>query len=77
MSPSASEEMSVFASRRKGALMIVSPHLPWQGTIAGFKQFSVMEYHKLIQMGLLTEDDNLELLERYLAHKMTRNPPHD
>lgn len=51
--------------------------LPIQGTQAGFRRFSVAEYHKLIQIGILTEDDNLELLEGYLVHKMSRNPPHD
>jgi Uma2 family endonuclease len=52
-------------------------HLPYQGTMAGFRRFSVTEYHRLIEMGILTEDDNLELLEGYLVHKMTRNPLHD
>jgi Uma2 family endonuclease len=51
--------------------------LPYQGTMAGFRRFSVAEYHRLIQLGILTEDDNLELLEGYLVHKMSRNPPHD
>jgi Uma2 family endonuclease len=51
--------------------------LPIQGTMAGFRRFSVAEYHKLIESGILTEDDNLELLEGYLVHKMSRNPPHD
>jgi Uma2 family endonuclease len=51
--------------------------LPLQGTMAGFRRFTVAEYHKLIEIGILTEDDNLELLEGYLVHKMTRNPPHD
>jgi Uma2 family endonuclease len=45
--------------------------------MAGFRRFSVAEYHKLIELGILTEDDNLELLEGYLVHKMSRNPPHD
>jgi Uma2 family endonuclease len=45
--------------------------------MAGFRRFSVSEYHRLIELGILTEDDNLELLEGYLVHKMTRNPPHD
>ena len=45
--------------------------------MAGFRHFSVAEYHKLIEIGILTEDDNLELLEGYLVHKMSRNPPHD
>lgn len=51
-------------------------HLPYQGTAAGFRRFSVTEYHRLIELGVLTEDDNLELLEGYLVHKMSRNPPH-
>ena len=45
--------------------------------MAGFRRFSVAEYHRLIALGILTEDDNLELLDGYLVHKMTRNPPHD
>jgi Uma2 family endonuclease len=44
---------------------------------AGFRRFSVAEYHRLIELGILTEDDNLELLDGYLVHKMARNPPHD
>jgi Uma2 family endonuclease len=45
--------------------------------MAGFRRFSVAEYHRLIDLGILTEDDNLELLDGYLVHKMSRNPPHD
>jgi Uma2 family endonuclease len=45
--------------------------------MAGFRRFSVSEYHRLIELGILTEDDNLELLDGYLVHKMSRNPPHD
>ncbi len=51
--------------------------LPILGTLAGFRRFTVPEYHRLTQIGILTEDDNLELLEGYLVHKMARNPPHD
>jgi len=51
--------------------------LPLLGTMAGFRRFSVAEYHKLIDIGLLTENDNLELIEGYLVLKMSRNPPHD
>jgi Uma2 family endonuclease len=53
------------------------PRLPLQGLQAGFRRFTVAEYHNLIRMGILTEDDNLELIEGYLVHKMSRNPPHD
>ena len=52
-------------------------HLPLLGVVAGFRRFSIPEYHHLAQIGILTEDDNLELLEGYLVHKMIRNPPHD
>lgn len=51
--------------------------LPLQGIMAGFRRFSVPEYHKLIETGILTENDDLELLDGYLVHKMSRNPPHD
>jgi Uma2 family endonuclease len=52
-------------------------NLPLLGTLAGFRRFSVEEYHRLTQLGLLTEDDALELIEGYLVLKMPRNPPHD
>ncbi len=53
------------------------PTLPLLGTMAGFRRFSVPEYHRLTEIGVLTEDDNLELIEGYLVNKMSRNPPHD
>ena len=43
----------------------------------GFRRFTIAEYHHLTEIGVLTEDDNLELLEGYLLLKMSRNPPHD
>lgn len=57
------------------SILTASPSPRWLQ--AGFKRFTVREYHRLIELGLLTEDDNLELLEGYLVHKMARNPPHD
>ncbi len=45
--------------------------------MAGFRRFTVAEYHKLIEVGVLTENDDLELLDGYLVEKMSRNPPHD
>lgn len=45
--------------------------------MTGLYRFSVAQYHKMIEMGILTEDDNLELLDGYLVQKMSRNPPHD
>src|ERR1051326_7953938 len=52
-------------------------NLPLLGTMAGFRRFTVDEYHRLTEIGILTEDDNLELIEGYLVLKMPRNPPHD
>jgi len=52
-------------------------HLPLLGTIAGFRRFTVPEYHRLTEIGILTENDNVELIEGYLILKMARNPPHD
>jgi Uma2 family endonuclease len=51
--------------------------IPLRATQAGFRRFTVAEYHKLIEIGLLTENDDLELLDGYLVEKMSRNPPHD
>jgi Uma2 family endonuclease len=34
-------------------------------------------YHKMIQAGILDEEDRLEFLEGYLVPKMVRKPPHD
>jgi Uma2 family endonuclease len=45
--------------------------------MAGFRRFSVAEYHKLTEIGVLTENDDLELIDGYLVLKMARNPPHD
>jgi Uma2 family endonuclease len=50
---------------------------PLRALSAGFRRFSVAEYEKLVDLGMITEDDNLELLEGYLVHKMGHNPPHD
>src|SRR5205085_4473396 len=41
------------------------------------RRFSVEEYHRLIDAGVLAEDDPVELLEGVIVYKMPRNPPHD
>src|SRR5947207_14110936 len=63
--------------RRKQKMTQQTANLPLLGTQAGFRRFSVPEYHRLTEIGVLTEDDNLELIEGYLVLKMSRNPPHD
>jgi Uma2 family endonuclease len=47
------------------------------GHDAAFPRFSVTRYQKMIEAGILTSEDKLELLENYLVLKMGRNPPHD
>lgn len=39
-------------------------------------QLSVEQYHQMIQTGILTEDDPVELLEGWLIPRMPKNPPH-
>ena len=39
-------------------------------------RFSVEQYHAMIQAGILTEDDPVELLEGWLITKMSKNPRH-
>ncbi len=45
--------------------------------MAGFRRFTVAEYHKLIALGVLTENDRLELIDGYLVEKMPHDPIHD
>src|SRR5262245_12245308 len=40
------------------------------------RQFSVAEYHRMVQAGILTPDDRVELLEGWIVNKMSQNPPH-
>jgi hypothetical protein len=40
------------------------------------RQFSVAEYHKMIETGILRSGDGVELLEGWIVNKMTQNPPH-
>jgi Uma2 family endonuclease len=41
------------------------------------RRFTVEEYHRLGEVGVLTEDDRVELLEGWIVPKMIHNPPHD
>jgi Uma2 family endonuclease len=41
------------------------------------RRFSVDEYHKMIETGVLTENHRVELLHGWLVPKMTVNPPHN
>jgi Uma2 family endonuclease len=41
------------------------------------RRFSVAEYHRLIEAGILGESERCELLEGWIVPKMSRNSPHD
>jgi Uma2 family endonuclease len=41
------------------------------------RRFTVAEYERLGETGVLTEDDSVELLEGLIVKKMTKNPLHD
>jgi Uma2 family endonuclease len=47
------------------------------GLDASFPRFSVRRYQQMVETGILTAEDKVELLENYLVLKMPRNPPHD
>jgi Uma2 family endonuclease len=46
-------------------------------SLGSLRQFSVAEYHRMIETDILTEEDKVELLNGYVVLKMPRNPPHD
>lgn len=39
-------------------------------------RIDVEQYHAMIEAGILTDDDPVELLEGWLVFKMPKNPPH-
>jgi Uma2 family endonuclease len=40
-------------------------------------RFTVKQYHKMIEAGILTKNDPVELLDGWIVEKMPRNAPHD
>lgn len=47
------------------------------GQDASIYRFSVDRYQRMVEAGILTPEDKVELLENYVVLKMPRNPPHD
>src|SRR5947208_2789285 len=41
------------------------------------RRFSVEEFHRMIQAGVLDEDEPIELLDGLIVPKMVKNPRHD
>src|SRR5216110_2691992 len=54
---------------------IPSRHLPVTPSEPVFR-LSVEQYHTMIDAGVLTDDDPVELLEGVLVFKMPKKPPH-
>lgn len=50
----------------------------WQLTIPGAPvcRLSLEQYHRMIQTGILTDDDPVGFLEGLLVTNMPKNPPH-
>lgn len=40
-------------------------------------RFTIEQYHHMIDAGVFANDERFELLDGWVVHKMTRNPPHD
>ena len=47
------------------------------GLDASIAKFSVPRYQRMIESGILTSEDRVELLENYVVLKMPKNPPHE
>ena len=54
----------------------VAPAWPFKAYTA-LHRFRVEDYQKMIDAGILTDEDAVELLEGFVVHKMPRNAPHD
>ncbi len=44
---------------------------------AGFRPFTIDEYHQMIRAGILVDGEPIELLEGWMIKKMSRGTPHD
>ncbi|MCI0700591.1 MAG: Uma2 family endonuclease [Planctomycetia bacterium] len=44
---------------------------------AGFRRFTVDEYHQMIRAGILIDGEPIELLEGWMVKKMSHGTPHD
>ncbi|QJW95841.1 Uma2 family endonuclease [Frigoriglobus tundricola] len=53
------------------------PYMPTFLNEASMAKFSTARYDRIVETGLLTPEDNVELLENYVVLKMSKNPAHD
>jgi Uma2 family endonuclease len=54
-----------------------SPLVPGFLSDATFHRLTIAQYHRMIENGILGEDDPVELLEGHLVTKMPRSPEHE
>jgi Uma2 family endonuclease len=57
--------------------MVVTAQPVTYGHDASVAKFSVARYQRMIETGILTPDDKVELLENYVVLDMPHNPRHD
>ena len=58
--------------------ILVQPTAPaWPMPQHPVRLFTVDEYHRMIQTGIVADDESVELLEGWITPKMPHNPPHD
>src|SRR5262249_11103159 len=75
LSDSAARRMG---EREEATMATVAAPVQKQWTLADFLyRITVAEYRRMAELGILTENHDVELLEGLLVTKMTRNPPHD
>ncbi len=53
-----------------------APPIPFNGR-APLYRLSVDRYDRMVELGILTENDPVELIDGYLVEKMPANPQHD
>jgi hypothetical protein len=53
-----------------------SPQVPAADSPPLLYRFSVEQYEKMIETGVLTSEDRVELIEGIVIQKMTQHPPH-
>lgn len=58
------------------ATMTTPRTTPWVPPYPIYR-FTVKQYQRMIETGILTGDDQVELLEGWIVPKMPHNPPHD
>ncbi|MGB7156886.1 MAG: Uma2 family endonuclease [Tepidisphaeraceae bacterium] len=57
-------------------MTLLTPPIPELAT-RNHRRFSVEEYRRMAETGILSEDDNVELLEGWIVEKMTKGARHD